>query len=229
MNNPVLRPGLDRARPFEPHAAAYALRAYSRSIPKAIAIGASTGGPEALTTLLQSLRPCPVPVPIFIVLHMPADFCAMVAAYLERVSGRQTSVATHGVAPVPGEIYVAPAGRHLRLHGRASRAVIHLDDGESENFCRPAVDVLFRSAAESFGSSLLAIVLTGTGQDGLEGARAVVEAGGNVIVQDQATSAAWGMPGAIAESGYASAILPIDVMGPKVASMFCGSVPERAA
>ncbi|MDF2116777.1 CheB methylesterase domain-containing protein [Roseiarcaceae bacterium H3SJ34-1] len=208
--------------------AAPVLRAYSRSIPKAIVIGASTGGPEALTTLLQSLQPCTIPVPIFIVLHMPADFSTMVAAYLERVSGRQTSTATHGFAPLPGHIYIAPAGRHLRLHGRASRAIMHLDDGDSENYCKPAVDVLFRSAAASFGSSLLAIVLTGTGQDGLDGSRAVVEAGGNVIVQDQATSAAWGMPGAVAENGFASAILSIDVMGLKVASLFRGPVTERA-
>lgn len=218
----------ERTARAEPAGAIPTLRAYSRSIPKAIVIGASTGGPEALTTLLQSLQPCTIPVPIFIVLHMPADFSTMVAAYLERMSGRPTSTAIHGFAPIPGHIYIAPAGRHLRLHGRASRAVMHLDDGDSENFCKPAVDVLFRSAAASFGSSLLAIVLTGTGQDGLDGSRAIVEAGGNVIVQDQATSAAWGMPGAVAGNGYASAILSIEVMGLKVASLFRSSVVERA-
>jgi two-component system, chemotaxis family, protein-glutamate methylesterase/glutaminase len=145
----------ERAR-IEPAGAIPTLRAYSRSIPKAIVIGASAGGPEALTTLLQSLQ------------------------------------------------------------------------GDSENFCKPAVDVLFRSAAASFGASLLAIVLTGTGQDGLDGSRAIVEAGGNVIVQDQATSVAWGMPGAVAKNGYAPAILSIEVMGLKVASLFRNSVVERA-
>jgi len=218
----------ERTAGTEPAGAPPDVRAYSRSIPKAIVIGASTGGPEALTTLLQSLQPCTIPVPIFIVMHLPADFSTMVAAYLERMSGRPTSTAIHGLAPLPGHVYIAPAGRHLRLHGRASRAVMHLDDGDSENFCKPAVDVLFRSAAASFGASLLAIVLTGTGQDGLDGARTVVEAGGSVIVQDQASSVAWGMPGAVAENGYASAMLSIDVMGLKVASLFRGSVMERA-
>jgi two-component system chemotaxis response regulator CheB len=218
----------ERTGRTEPASATPVLRAYSRSIPKAIVIGASTGGPEALTTLLQSLQPCTIPVPIFIVMHLPADFSTMVAAYLERMSGRPTSTAIHGLLPLPGHIYIAPAGRHLRLYGRASRAVMHLDDGDSENFCKPAVDVLFRSAAASFGASLLAIVLTGTGQDGLDGSRAIVDAGGSVIVQDQATSTAWGMPGAVAENGYASAILSIDVMGLKVASLFRSSLMECA-
>lgn len=196
--------------------------------PKAIAIGASAGGPEALATLFQSLTGCDIPVPIFLVLHMPADFSAMVAAYIERISGRPTSPATDGLQPLPGHIYVAPAGRHLRISGRPSRALMRLDDGDSENFCRPAADVLFRSAAATYGHGLLALVLTGTGQDGLAGSAAVAAAGGTVIAQDESSSTAWGMPGAVIEHGYASMVLPITVMGPKIASLFHAPEPGRA-
>lgn len=197
--------------------------------PKAIVIGASAGGPEALATLFQSLAASPVPVPIFLVLHMPADFSATLVTYIERVSGRPTSAATDGATPQPGHIYVAPAGQHLRLSGRASRAVMQLDSGESENFCRPAADVLFRSAATTYTHGLLALVLTGTGQDGLAGSAAVVAAGGMVIAQDETSSAAWGMPGAVVEHGHAAMVLPIDLMGPKIASLFRAAESGRAA
>ncbi|HEV2574067.1 MAG TPA: CheB methylesterase domain-containing protein [Beijerinckiaceae bacterium] len=196
--------------------------------PRAIVIGASAGGPEALATLFESLVDCDIPAPIFLVLHMPTDFSAMVAAYIERVSGRPTSTATDG-APLPGHIYVAPAGRHLRITGRPSRAMMRLDDGDSENFCRPAVDVLFRSAAATYGHGLLALVLTGTGHDGLAGAAAVAAAGGTIIAQDEKSSAAWGMPGAVVEHGHATMVLPIKVMGLKIASLFRPVEPGRAA
>lgn len=170
-----------------------------------------------------------IPVPIFLVLHMPADFSATVATYIERVSGRPTSAATNGATPQPGHIYVAPAGQHLRISGRASRAVMLLDDGESENFCRPAVDVLFRSAAASYGHGLLALVLTGTGQDGLAGSAAVVAAGGTVIAQDENSSAAWGMPGAVVQHGYAASVLSIGVIGTKILSLLQPAEPGRVA
>src|SRR5262249_38960181 len=149
------------------HAHDAPLRRFSPLAPRAIAIGASTGGPQALAIVLGALAPHIDTVPIFIVLHMPNDFAAVVSGYLERLTGRPTTIAGHGELAKPGRIYIAPGNVHLRLLRGPAGAVMAHHDGPAENYCKPAVDVLFRSAAKAFGPALLGLVLSGMGADGL--------------------------------------------------------------
>jgi two-component system chemotaxis response regulator CheB len=187
--------------------------------PRVLAIGASTGGPQALTLLLSRLSPHLDNIPVLVVLHMPPDFTDVVSAHIARATGRVTRAARNGEKIRAGEIYFAPGGCHLKVANLGGTPILLHCDSPPENFCRPAVDVLFRSAAQVYGPSALAIVLTGMGTDGLDGARALVEAGGTVIAQDQASSVVWGMPGAIVHQGLASAVLPIDTMAVQVAAL----------
>jgi two-component system, chemotaxis family, protein-glutamate methylesterase/glutaminase len=189
------------------------------TIPRVLAIGASTGGPQALSLLLNKLSPHLDNVPVLIVLHMPPDFTDVVSAHIERATGRATRAARNGEQIRPGEIYFAPGNRHLKVARLDTTPILLHCESPPENFCRPAVNVLFRSVAHVYGPSALGIVLTGMGTDGLDGARALVEAGGAVIAQDRASSVVWGMPGAIAQEGLASAILPIDTMAVHVAAL----------
>ncbi len=201
------------------------LRRFSPLAPRGIVIGASTGGPQALAAVLERLSPHADAIPIFIVLHMPNDFASVVSGYLERLTQRATSIAEHGEAAKPGHIYIAPGNSHLRLFGPPSGAMMALHDGPPENFCKPAVDVLFRSAAKVYGMATLGVVLSGMGADGLNGARVIAEAGGSIIVQDAATSVVWGMPGAVALDGLASAILPVTQIGDVAAGLLRGIRP----
>jgi two-component system chemotaxis response regulator CheB len=177
-------------------------------VPAIVAVGASTGGPRALATLLDEIPPS-FAVPIVVVQHMPAEMTAYFADGLAHNSGLPVRVAQHGHPVAPGSVWLAPGGRHLLIARDGGRPCFHLDDGPEEHACRPAVDPLFRSAATVFGSSALAVVLTGMGQDGLAGARVVHEAGGRVLVQDEVTSVVWGMPGAVARAGLAHAVLSL--------------------
>ncbi len=174
---------------------------------KLVVVGVSTGGPDALAKLLPAL-PATLPVPVVIVQHMPPVFTAMFAERLNRLGPLPVSEARHGERAEPGHVYIAPGGRHTSLRGTSSEAVIVLSDGPPENSCRPAVDVLFRSAAAGH-EAVLGVVLTGMGQDGLRGSREIFEAGGTVLVQDEASSVVWGMPGFVAKEGVASAVLPL--------------------
>ena len=201
------------------------LRRYSPLAPRAIVIGASTGGPQALAAVLEKLSPFAEPAPIFIVLHMPNDFASVVSGYLERLTHRATSIAVRGEVAKPGHIYVAPGNTHLQLIRGQLGPTLAFHDGPPENFCKPAVNVLFRSAAKVYGMATLGIVLSGMGNDGLDGSRAIVEAGGSVIVQDAKTSVVWGMPGAVAQEGLASAILPVDRIGETAANLLRGFRP----
>ena len=189
------------------------------AVPRVLAIGASTGGPQALSLLLGRLSPHLDNLPVLIVLHMPPDFTDVVSGHIERATGRVTRPAPNGERIRPGEIYFAPGNRHLKVAKLDNVPILAHCDSPPENFCRPAVNVLFRSVAQVYGPSALAIVLTGMGNDGLDGARALVEAGGTVIAQDRASSVVWGMPGAIVRNGLASAILPIDTMASQVAAL----------
>ncbi|MBL6079292.1 chemotaxis-specific protein-glutamate methyltransferase CheB [Belnapia sp. T18] len=175
---------------------------------RAIAIGCSTGGPQALTALLRGLNR-PLPVPIVAVQHMPAGFTAMLADHLDRLGGPGCAEARDGELLQPGRFYLAPGDRHLLVEGKADGGLlVRLSDAPPENFCRPAVDPMLRSLGAACGGAVLAVILTGMGQDGLLGCRAVAAAGGTVLAQDEASSVVWGMPGAVARAGLAQALLP---------------------
>jgi two-component system chemotaxis response regulator CheB len=208
------------SREDRPEAASSALiKARGLVTPRVLAIGASTGGPQALSLLLGKLSPHLDNIPILVVLHMPPDFTDVVSAHIARATGRVTRAARNGEKIRAGEIYFAPGNCHLRVASLGGTPILLHCDSPPENFCRPAVNVLFRSVAQVYGPSALAIVLTGMGSDGLDGARALVYAGAPVIAQDQASSVVWGMPGAIVQEGLASAVLPIDTMAIQVAAL----------
>jgi two-component system chemotaxis response regulator CheB len=180
-----------------------------------VAIGASTGGPNALSVILGQL-PAEFPVPIVIVQHMLAAFTRHFADRLASQCQIKIVEAAAGEVLVPGCAYIARGDHHLLVERRAGRACLAMNQDELENFCRPAVDVLFRSVAHSYGPGALAVVLTGMGHDGLHGCGAIREAGGEVIVQDEASSVVWGMPGFIARAGLASQVLALDQLGGEV-------------
>ncbi|AXJ94240.1 MULTISPECIES: chemotaxis-specific protein-glutamate methyltransferase CheB [unclassified Sphingomonas] len=178
-----------------------------------VAIGASTGGIHALSQLLRAL-PATFRVPILITQHLPASFMPYFAAQIATLSGRPCDVATDLMRVQPGRIVVAPGDAHLRCVALPDgAAAIRLSHAPAASGCLPSVDPMFASAAAVFGARMLAIVLSGMGRDGAEGAKAVREAGGCVVVQDQTTSVVWGMPGAVAAIGAADAILTPDAIG----------------
>ena len=217
----ALQPAASGALAGRQHAPAPRLRMAPIACPLLIAIGCSTGGPQALVRLLGKLGPN-LTVPILITQHMPAMFTAILAEHLARVTHRPTKEAITGEIPEAGTIYVAPGGHHLLARRQGGDVILQVDDGPPENFCKPAVDPMFRSLASAYGPDVLAVVLTGMGHDGREGARAIVDAGGSIIVQDQPTSVVWGMPGAIAEAGLASAVLPLEEIAPKLIDLMKG-------
>ncbi len=180
-----------------------------------VAIGASTGGPNALAMLLTQL-PAEFPVPIVIVQHMLATFTRHFAERLATQCRIQIVEANAGDVLVPGCAYIARGDHHLLVERRIGRANLALNQGEVENFCRPAVDVLFRSVAHSYGASALAVILTGMGHDGLLGCGAIRDAGGEVIVQDEASSVVWGMPGFVARAGLASQVMPLELLSGEI-------------
>lgn len=180
-----------------------------------VAIGASTGGPDALARVLGDL-PATFRAPILVTQHIPGDFVESLVERLDRSSPFQVSVAAQGVAIQPGHVYVAPGDHHLTL-GPVGHLSLELSDAAPEQSCRPAVDPMFRSCAR-LGMQALGVVLTGMGQDGLEGARQLHEAGGSIIVQNETSSAVWGMPGAIAKAGLAHEILPLEEIGAALAA-----------
>ncbi|MGC3968841.1 MAG: chemotaxis response regulator protein-glutamate methylesterase [Pirellulales bacterium] len=168
----------------------------------AVVIGSSTGGPQALTTVLRAL-PADFPTPILVVQHMPAVFTQHLAARLNQECGLTVREAVQGEALSPGTVLIAPGDFHLEIERQGCNVRTRLHQGPPENSCRPAVDVLFRSAARVYGRNCQAVVLTGMGKDGLRGAEHLVASGGSVVVQDAATSVVWGMPRAVAEAGLA--------------------------
>jgi two-component system chemotaxis response regulator CheB len=187
--------------------------------PAVVLIGASTGGPAALDVLLQAL-PASFPLPVLVVQHMPELFTSLLA---ERLNGRcplQVLEAGSGQPVRPGTIYIARGGWHMEIAATSSSAssnpVLRHTQEQPENHCRPAVDVLFRTGVAVYGSRVLGVVLTGMGHDGLLGARLIRDHGGSVLVQDQATSAVWGMPGAIAQAGLAHRILPLNAIAAEI-------------
>lgn len=176
-----------------------------------IAIGTSTGGPNALADLFKGLNG-PLSLPIVIVQHMPPVFTKSLAERLDRASTHRVYEAEQGQTIEPGSVYIAPGGHHLEVERSGVRLVARLTSAPPENSCRPAVDVLFRSVAKLYGSGVLACVMTGMGQDGLRGCENIRAAGGQIVVQDEATSVVWGMPGAVANAGLADEVLPLNAI-----------------
>ncbi len=183
---------------------------------RGIVIGSSTGGPVALAEVLPAFA-AKVRVPVLIVQHMPAFFTAQLAERLSRICGASVREAQMGEEIRPGSILLAPGGRHLELSADGQSLRARLTDEAPENSCRPAADVLFRSAVRAWGPGTLGVVLTGMGRDALQGARQIVHAGGAVIAQDEYTSVVWGMPGEVVRAGLADAILPLSQIGVEVA------------
>jgi two-component system, chemotaxis family, protein-glutamate methylesterase/glutaminase len=217
---PVLRvPEIKLPRPPR---AEIILRPFGVIVPRAIVIGSSTGGPQALTALMEKLTAAVDRAPVLITQHMPPTFTTVLAEHLRRVSGRGAHEAEHGETVLAGSIYVAPGGRHMRVVRDGDIIKIALGDDPPVNFCRPSVDPLFSSAAAVWGASVVAMVLTGMGTDGTRGAADIVAAGGSVIAQDEATSVVWGMPRSVAQAGLCSAVLPLDQMAARLLRLLPG-------
>ncbi|MFN3449268.1 MAG: chemotaxis response regulator protein-glutamate methylesterase [Roseococcus sp.] len=179
--------------------------------PRLLCVGSSTGGPQALAAFLKRL-PRSFPLPILLVQHMPAGFTAMLAKHLDALGGPRVAEAAGGEALKPGQALLAPGDRHLLLRAEGESLITQLSDGPPENFCRPAVDPTLRSVVAACGGRAQAVILTGMGQDGLAGCKALAAAGGTVWAQDEASSVVWGMPGAVAKAGIASEIAPPEAL-----------------
>ncbi len=187
-----------------------------RKPPAVIVIGASTGGPQALDVMLRGMRSYIDQVHVFVVLHTLAELAEATVHHVANAIALRVETATHGSLAEKGIIYFAPGDYHLGLSKADRRIRMSLSAAAPENFCRPSVDFLFRSAAQNFGAGVLGIVLSGMGSDGLAGSRDIVNAGGAVIVQDEASSVVWGMPGSVADEDLASAILPVNLIAPAI-------------
>ena len=191
------------------------LRPAGSAKPDCLAVGSSTGGPQALFKVFQMLGKIGN-MPVFLTQHMPATFTTILAEHLGQASGMISAEAKDGEPVTPGRIYVAPGDFHMTVEVEGGRKVVRINKNPQENFCRPAVDPMLRSITKAYGSKTLFVMLTGMGQDGLKGAQELVSAGGTVIAQDEATSVVWGMPGAVATAGLCSAVLPLSDIGPYV-------------
>ncbi len=190
-----------------------------------LAIGSSTGGPDALAKLLSAL-PADLPVPIVVVQHMPPLFTRMLAQRLDSNCPLSISEAAEGDLVERGRVLIAPGGRHLEVRSKGATVVAHLTDDPPENFCRPAVDVLFRSVSAVYRNRTLGVVLTGMGRDGALGATTIRNAGGEMFAQDEATSVVWGMPGAVVGAGQADRVLPLDQMAGQIVAALMKNQPS---
>jgi len=180
-----------------------------------LAIGTSTGGPNALAVVIPDL-PADFPVPVVIVQHMPPIFTRLLAERLSARSQIRVVEAQVGHVLRPGTAWIAPGDYHMALKRQGGDVRIELNQNPPENSCRPSVDVLFRAVAEVYGSHILGVVMTGMGADGVRGSQRIREAGSEVIVQDEASSVVWGMPGMVAAAGQADGIYPLGALGSEV-------------
>lgn len=207
--------------PLRTGVAAIALRKAAGVRPQVLAIGSSTGGPQALKVFLAALGR-DFPLPIVIAQHMPPKFTAMLAEHIQAQTGRKCGEAIDGETLRQGQIYVAPGDFHLRVGIENGSRLLRLTQEAPRHYCRPAVDPLFESIAAAFGSRSLGAVLTGMGSDGLSGAQAIIAAGGTIVAQDEASSVVWGMPGAVATAGVCSAVQPLAELAATVRSLATG-------
>ena len=185
---------------------------FSRSL---VAIGVSTGGPAALSTIIPQF-PEDFPAPILIVQHMPPVFTRMLAERLQKNTRLRVEEATEGATVEPGKVIIAAGDYHMKVRQQGGRVQIAVDQSAPRNFCRPSVDALFDSVAEVHGSGAIGVVMTGMGQDGLLGTQRLKSSGAYVIAQDQASSVVWGMPGFVARAGLADALLPLQELVPEI-------------
>lgn len=179
--------------------------------PECIAIGSSTGGPKALFSVISDFKR--VNLPIALTQHMPATFTKILAQHIESQTGVKAVEAEDGMDFSKSVVHVAPGGFHMLFEKTGMGVKIRLNDGAPENFCKPAVDPMFRSLCNIYGGKIMGIILTGMGHDGLEGGKLLVSKGGALVAQDEATSVVWGMPGAVANAGICNAVLPLDQIG----------------
>jgi two-component system, chemotaxis family, protein-glutamate methylesterase/glutaminase len=180
-----------------------------------VAIGTSTGGPNALAEVLPRI-PNDFPVPIVVVQHMPPIFTRLLAERLASRSSIPIEEGSAGATPTPGHAWIAPGNFHMTVIGAGVHRRLSLNQGAPENSCRPAVDVLFRSVAVACGANVLGVVMTGMGSDGVLGAQNIRDAGGEVIIQDEASSVVWGMPGLVHASGLDNAAYPLDQLATEI-------------
>jgi len=187
----------------------------------AIAIGSSTGGPQALLRLFADIKKMNLElnVPIFITQHMPATFTKILADHIAAQSNLKCTEASDGDLVEAGHVYIAPGDYHMEIQDKSGKRIISLNQNEPENFCRPSVDPMLRSLVNVYGSKFLTIILTGMGQDGLKGCQKLVESGGTVLAQDKKSSVVWGMPGAVAIAGICTKIMSL--------SDFANEIKER--
>lgn len=227
QRRPAIAPHEIKLPPQRPSVApgespAISLRPFALARPRALLIGSSTGGPQALTALIGQIGSTLERAPILITQHMPPTFTTVLAEHLTRISGRPVREAAHEEPIAVGSIYVAPGGRHMRVVRGTTGPMIALGDDPPINFCRPSIDPLLSSAAQIWGAASLALILTGMGADGATGAAEIAAAGGSVIAQDEETSVVWGMPRAVALAGLCSAVLPLWQIPAEVNRLFRG-------
>jgi len=198
------------------------LRSASKVPPRILAIGSSTGGPQALFDVFEKIGPAVKSVPIVITQHMPPSFTKILAEKLAKLSGLPAKEGEDGERVQAGHIYVAPGDYHMRLRKDGPGVAIALDQEPPVHFCRPAVDPMFESIAKLFGPATLGVVLTGMGHDGRDGGRIIADGGGTIYAQDEATSVVWGMPGACAQAGICAAVYPLDQISSAISRQFAG-------
>jgi len=208
-----------QSRPVQAMTPPLKLRPISGRLPTVLAIGASTGGPQALFTVL-ALLPANIGVPVLITQHMPSKFTSLLADHISKHSALACAEGRDGEPVLPGRVYLAPGDHHMVVAGTPAAPVIRVNQDPPVNFCRPSVDPMFESLVALYGPGVLGVILTGMGKDGLSGSRAIVEAGGTIIAQDAETSVVWGMPGAVALDGICSAVLPLDDIAPFIGQTF---------
>ncbi len=180
--------------------------------PTLLAIGSSTGGPNALFEVLSHLKD--LPIPIILTQHMPPTFTKALATHIEAKTNIPAYEGETGMKLEPGKLILAPGGFHMLLEKDGLNTLIKLDDGPPINYCKPSVDPMIESAVKLYGNGVLGTILTGMGSDGLGGGKDIIENGGRIIAQDEATSTVWGMPRAVAVAGICSAVLPLKEIGP---------------
>lgn len=198
-----------------------------RGLIECLAIGASTGGPHALSAFFGAL-PALFDVPILVTQHLPAQFMPYFAAQLQDLTGRKATVARNGAPLCPGELLIAPGDAHLCLSRTAGGIRVRLDRTPAASGCLPSVDLMFAAVAETFASSAVGVVLSGMGRDGVIGAADIASAGGELLVQDAASSVVWGMPGAISAAGLACTVLPPAFIAQRLGTRMRRAMASRA-